>query len=114
MTEPHKVTIEPYDKVLAETIEDEGFMAIDQNGRDTQISITEGQAKQAIRAGRSIGKARSASLLLAALGHIPEGFAPEPTTHDKISASVHDHQGALDRARSKLSRKLQRNRRNNK
>jgi hypothetical protein len=57
-------------------------------------------------------KMQTSQRLLAALamiGGLPPGFPDEPTTHDKITAKVHDQQGALDRAEAKRERKLQRN-----
>jgi hypothetical protein len=94
-------------EVLAETVEDEGC-------HEAPIDHVFELHADPFRAGRRFGNGARLAAAMAMLGTLPSGgYSAEPTAHDRITAKVHDNQGALDRAKAKRERKLQRNARIN-
>jgi len=89
--------------VLAETAEDEE-PELTSRRVPLEVYAAEGFRK------RRFGRGAQLAAAMAMLGGVPSGdFPSEPTVHDTLSANAHDHQGALDRAKAKRERKLQRN-----
>jgi hypothetical protein len=92
--------------VLAETLEDE---SVDPLGPVFEIHA------DPFVTGRRFGRGARLAAAMAMLGGMPSGNFPSgPTVHDTLSANIHDHKGALDRAKVKRERKLQRNLHNGK